>query len=150
MTHSVYLDTNVFISAYEGTDARSDHLLSLFAAIARREFHATTSEMTLAELLPKPLSLGQASLASFYVDLLSQSGPLKVAPVTREVLLEAASLRGKTPTLKLPDAVHIATALQRECTALLSDDRRLPLPPGMRMVRLSPRSLEDLRRMADD
>ena len=147
MVLSIYLDTNAFISAYEATDARTDDLLGVFAAIAGREFGATTSEITLAELLPKPLSLGQRALVDFYTDLLSERGPLDVVPVSRAVLLDAATLRGKHPTLKLPDSVHVATALRQGCATLLSDDRRLPLPPSLQVIRLSSQTLVELRRV---
>lgn len=142
---SIYLDTNAFISAFEASDARSDDLLTPFAAIADREFRATTSEITLAEVLPKPLSLGQESLTDFYTDLLSDRGPLDVVPVSRAILLDAAMLRRRNLSLKLADAVHVATALRQDCVAFLSDDRRLPLLPRLRVVRLSAESLRELR-----
>ena len=148
MAFSLYLDTNAFVSAFEVTDLRADSLLSVFAAIEAREFRALTSEMTLAELLPKPLSLGQTSLVDFYTDLLSERGPVEVAPVTRTVLLAAATLRGRYSPLKLPDAVHLSTALQERCAAILSNDRRLPVQDKLAVIPLSPHTLDDLRRLA--
>lgn len=144
---SIYVDTNAFISAYEAADARSDDLLALFAAIADREFKATTSEIRLAELLPKPLSLGQKPLIDFYTDLLSERGPLDVVPVSRAILLDAAILRGRNLSLKLADSVHVATALRQDCAAFLSDDRRLPSFPRLRNIRLGARSLREIRQL---
>lgn len=46
----------------------------------------------------------------------------------RETLLaEAARLRAIS-RIKLPDAIHAATALQRECTSFLTNDDRLTIP----------------------
>ena len=146
-TISVYLDTNTFIAAYEGTDALSDSLQVIFASVAEQEFKATTSELTLAELLPKPLILGQTNLADFYVDLLSGRGPIEVVPVTRAVLLESATLRGRHSTLKLADSIHLAIAVGKNCAAMLSNDRRFPSLLSMRLIRLGSRSLDEIREL---
>ena len=144
---SIYLDTNIFIAAYEGIDRLSNSLQAGSVSVAEREIDATTSALTLAELLPKPLSLGQAHLAEFYVDLLSGRSPIKVMPVTRALLLESATLRGRHGALKLADSIHLATAIREGCAAMLSNDRRVPSPMSMRLVRLGPRSLDETRQL---
>ena len=145
MTASIYLDTNVFISAYESTDVRASSARDVLEALAEFDVVGVTSELTLAELLPKPLSLGQFHLASFYEDLLS-FGVIRCLPVTRSVLIAAARLRATDASLKLPDAVHLATARQEGCTAFLSGDRRLSSTEGLQILRLDTTSIDDIRR----
>jgi predicted nucleic acid-binding protein len=52
---SVYLDANVFIYFLEGFAPASDFLGRLFAEIDAGRIRGVTSELTLAELLVKPI-----------------------------------------------------------------------------------------------
>jgi predicted nucleic acid-binding protein len=38
--------------------------------------------------------------------------------------------------LRLPDAIHVATAVATGCSILLSNDRRLKVPDGVQALRL--------------
>ena len=51
----VYLDTNVFIYALEGYPAFAEPLAALFRGIDNGTCRAVTSELTLAEVLVKPI-----------------------------------------------------------------------------------------------
>ena len=65
--------------------------------------------------------------------LLKDSQPtpaLEVIPINRDILEDAAQWRA-TSKLKLPDAIHLATALHRQCDSFLTNDdlfRNLGLP----------------------
>jgi len=48
-----------------------------------------------------------------------------VLPVTSNVFTEAARLRADHPTLKTPDAIHLATALYHRCNEFWTNDERL-------------------------
>lgn len=52
----VYLDTNVFVYAVEGYPHFAEELRALFHAIDHGQLAAVTSELTLAEVLVKPLA----------------------------------------------------------------------------------------------
>ena len=95
---------------------------------------ALTSELTLAECLVKPFADRNAVAVSAYLEFLDGRQNFPVIPVSREILLAAARLRGKK-NVKLPDAIHLATAGAFGCTVFLSNDRRL-------------RSVDDLRILA--
>jgi predicted nucleic acid-binding protein len=76
---------------------------------------------------------------------LSSEGEFEVAAVERRVLIEAATLRGITRSLRLPDAIHVATARLHNCRFLVSDDLRLPDTSGLSFVRLGPDAVEQMR-----
>lgn len=59
-----------------------------------------------------------------------------MAPVSRDVLLAAARLRAEIG-LKLPDAIHVATAQLTGCDQFLTNDARVPALPGLVIRRLS-------------
>lgn len=140
-----YLDANVFIAAYENERAPGNHAWRLLTAIEDGEFAGVTSELTLAEILVRPLQQGDYDLAQRYQSVISPSIGFDVAAVDRAVLIEAAALRGARKSLRLPDAIHVATARLSACACMVSDDRRLPLVPGLGMIRLGPHALDAIR-----
>ena len=132
----VYLDTNVFIYALEGLDAFSSELAGLFSLIQTASLQAVTSELTLAEVLVKPLSNNRTDLCSMFEETLRTSAGLQMVPITREILLNAAQLRAMSG-VKLPDAIHIATALTAGCSTFLTNDKDMAIPSELGVVYLS-------------
>jgi predicted nucleic acid-binding protein len=145
VTPKIYLDTNVFLAAYESTGARSDQAFWILWAIERGEIRGVTSEITLAELLPGALKDSNDALADAYKQILTDDPKMEVLSVTRETLIETAVLRAARPGFKLPDAIHCATALRTACTAIVTDDRRMPKNLGVRIVPFGPHVLDDVR-----
>jgi predicted nucleic acid-binding protein len=141
----IYLDANVFIAAYETRGARSDHAWWILDAIEDGEFGAVTSELTLAEILVAPIQDGDDELVGQYQSIIASGDVLEVPAVDRRILIEAAFLRTMRRSLKLPDAVHVATARLRGCRYIVSDDRRLPFAPGIQVVQLGPHALDAMR-----
>jgi predicted nucleic acid-binding protein len=145
----IYLDANVFIYAYETRGARSDDAWRLLDAVENKELIAVTSELTLAEVLVGPIHDGDDALAGQYHEIFSSEDDFVVAAVERRVLIEAAVLRSLRRSLKLPDAIHVATARLHDCKFVVSDDRRLQAPPpGLSLVQLGPGSLDVIRNEA--
>jgi predicted nucleic acid-binding protein len=141
----IYLDTNVFIAAYEDVRARGEHAWRILRAIEDGEFVGVTSELTLAEFLVRPLEEQDYDRAQYYQEIISPAEGFDVAIVNRAVLIDAAALRATQKSLRLPDAIHVATARLNECASIVSDDRRLPSPPGLRFIQLGPDSLTAIR-----
>jgi predicted nucleic acid-binding protein len=134
----IYLDTNVFIRAFEEYPEAAQQLLALFAEFRRRPMTAVTSELTLAELIaPQQEKRGSpvSMKRRFYLDLIVWSGFVDLQPVSRAVLLETADLR-QHASLKLPDAIHVVTAIRSKCRYFLSNDLGIKqLPQGMTCLR---------------
>jgi predicted nucleic acid-binding protein len=138
----LYFDANIFIYAVEGTNDIADRLRTLFGLLSRGNL-AVTSELTLAEVLPKADPIRRRS----YLGLILYSGLFDLHPVTRDILIETADYRrtvgkagpdasnsfSKMP--RLPDAIHVVTAVRAGCDGMLSFDRALKLPEGMRYLK---------------
>lgn len=120
----VYLDANFFIYALEAVEPWAKVAREILAALDHGELTAVTSELSLAECLVKPLELGQTDNVEAYLALLKDRRSLSVPPVHREILVEAARLRARS-RIKLPDAIHAATALRKGCSSFLTNDDRL-------------------------
>lgn len=122
----IYLDTNVFVLAFEGArdDPLARALIDLFAgsAVNGGKPPLTTSEITLAEILVHPYRELNESRILDYERLLTTSEWLEVGPATRNVLSGAALLRARY-RIKLPDAIHLSTALHFRCDYFMTGDR---------------------------
>ncbi len=119
-----YLDVNVFIYALEGFPEVSHALAALFKAIDSAAIQTVTSELALAEALIKPIQNKNIQHQACYEMAIRSRRGLQVVPVLRTILLEAARLRGTTG-LKLPDAIHLATALSSGYEVFLTNDHRI-------------------------
>jgi predicted nucleic acid-binding protein len=141
----VYLDSNVFINAYETKLSQGHHAWLILTAIEDGELIGVTSELTLAEVLVKPIEQRNYELAEHYQEIIAPAGGFEVSAINRSILIEAASLRAVSKGLRLPDAIHVATARLNACTHFLSDDRRLSAAPGLAIVQLGAYALEAIR-----
>lgn len=130
------LDTAAFIYLIDEHETYLPIVEPVFAAIDGRRLAAVTSTLTLLEVLVVPLRHADVVLARRYEALLAGSRGLELADVSRAVLRDAAALRAATG-LRTPDAIQIATALQRGCTAFVTNDRELPDLPGLRVLQIS-------------
>ena len=132
---TIYLDTNVIVYAVEGFDEHQAFLNALFQLFDAGAAFALTSELTLAEALVRPLQIGRQDVVDLYLDLLQGSERLKVLPIDRPILIDAARQRAALG-IRLPDAIHVATAVAGACEVFLSNDRRLRLPGGLMLQSL--------------
>ena len=122
MKLSLYLDTNVLISLYEGSGATHDALWQLVNASAGRQdvlFH--TSALSFSELLTKPYRERDQRLAAQYLTLAKSESWLSVLEVSPQVIEQAAVIRAIW-RMKLPDATHLATAALTQCSHILTSD----------------------------
>jgi predicted nucleic acid-binding protein len=143
-TPRVYLDSNVFIAAFERAGAHSDHAWWIMRAIEQGEIIGATSELTLAELLVKPLELGDAAMASGYEKMIEPGPGFEVSPVRRDILVTAAGIRAGRASVRLPDAIHVATAQALQCSFFVTDDRRLKVPDDITRLDVGPFTLDDI------
>ena len=132
----VYFDANVIIYQLIGYEPLQPQLAAVFGLVDRGECQAITSELTLAEIMVKPLRDGDAALQARCLAALESSGRFALEPVTRDVLIASAGIRA-TRTCKLPDAIHVACAQDAGCSVLLTNDHRLRGMPGLDIVVLA-------------
>lgn len=146
----LYWDTNAFITLVENGGAISDRLGELLERAFDEEISIVTSELTLAELLVRPLREDNAERVYVYRDLFEAAGNVDARSISRDVLLATAQIRADHPSVKLPDAIHIATAELARCSHFLSGDLRLPVRPAFNRVDLDITLLDQLLAQFDD
>lgn len=132
----IYLDTNVWIYAVESYPSFIQDLTALFQSIDQGHQVAITSELSLAEVLVKPLREKNQARQDAYKRAIVNRKNVFVLPVLRELLIDAAQIRADIG-LKLPDAIHVATAVRSQCTTFLTNDDRLKSLDSLNVVLLS-------------
>ena len=133
---AVGVDTAIFIYFIEEQRQYLPLIDPLFKAADEGRREIITSALTLLEVLVVPYRSGNRLLAGRYEALLTRSRGVRIADLTREQLRGAAQLRAVTG-VKTPDAMQLAAALTAGCTAFLTNDRRLPVIPGLRILQLA-------------
>lgn len=121
----IYCDTNVFIHGTEGPDNSPLRLAitSLFLAEHdRKKPILKTSLLTVSELMVHPYRSKDSQLEAAYRVFWQTSDFLEIGPIDLDIALNAAELRANYPSLKLPDAIHLATALAFGCSVFLTAD----------------------------
>lgn len=132
----VAVDTAIFIYLIEEDPRYLALLVPLFQQADRGKRQLVTSAVTLLEVLVVPYRIGDVQLADRYEAVLTRSRGIRVVDITRDQLRAAAQLRAATG-IKTPDALQIAAALATGCQTFLTNDRGLPVVPGLRIVQLS-------------
>lgn len=132
----VAIDTALFIYFIEEHPRYLPLVESLFVEIAAGRLAAVTSSVTLLEVLVIPYRSGDANLAARYEALLTRSRGLRLVDTDRDQLRAAAQLRGAHAALRTPDALQMVAALSAGCTALITNDRRLPRVRSLRVLQL--------------
>ena len=132
----VYLDANIFIYTLEGMEPWADLLSDVFAGLTAGKLSAVTSSLSLSECLVLPFKHKKNELVAVYREALLPSHYLTTVPIDDRVLISAANIRAQTG-LKLPDAIHAATALTQQCTAMLTNDPGFKRVPGIELFLLS-------------
>lgn len=128
----IYLDANLFIYLLESRNY-PDHKVAVeqvFGLIDSGGAAGVTSELTLGEALPVPLRTGDDALVASYREIFTRQSRLEVAAIVLAVIDAAAVLRAHS-SLRMPDALHVATAMQHNCDIFLTNDAKLKVPEGL-------------------
>ena len=122
---SIYLDTNILILFKEIQSPEQEQLAALLASCRRLEHIPFTSTLTYSELLVKPLADDNRDLVETYENWMGGGLWLKAVPPSPAVLLTASLIRAQSSKIKLPDAIHLASAIFAGCSVFLSADTGL-------------------------
>jgi predicted nucleic acid-binding protein len=133
---TVYVDTNTVIYRVEEVRPFIDVALPLWDALDAGTQEIVTSELSVLEVLVKPLQLQNTSLQELFLGALYHTPGLSRISISRQILETAAHIRA-TFGLKTPDAIHAATALIEGCTLFVTNDVAFRRIPGLNVAILS-------------
>ncbi len=114
----VVLDASVLIALLDPDDALHAPAKTGFHAVEDGDLVLPAS--ALSETLVLPARAGRAAQVRAQIDLLR----IRIEPLSESAAAVAAELRGRHPSLRLPDALILATGDVLDADAILTADRR--------------------------
>jgi predicted nucleic acid-binding protein len=135
---TVYVDAMAVIYTVERYPDYWPLLEPLWLAAQAKSVEVISSELTIMEVLVKPLKTNDPKLVAAFEQALTGTD-MRLLPITQAVLRDAAQLRATTK-LRTPDAIHAATSKQFGCSLFVTNDGGFRGVPGLPVV-----ILDDLR-----
>ena len=116
----VYIDANGLIYSVERIEPYRTLLEPMWQQVQDGNLSVVSSPVLITEVLVKPLQVGNAEIEMQYRELFA-SNAVSLLDASYEVFEDAARLRARTG-LKIPDALHAATALRAGCALFITND----------------------------
>jgi predicted nucleic acid-binding protein len=135
-TGAVYVDSSTVIYRVEGLEPFASASLPIWEALQDGNCQVSTSDLTLLEVLVKPVRDGNLNLVAIYRRVLLETEGLTSIPIDHDILELAAQLRA-THRLKTPDSIHAATAIQSGAVLFVTNDTDFRRVPGLNVVILA-------------
>jgi len=127
-----HLDAGVIIGFLDGNDSHHDSARAALADALDHGDRLSMAASALGECLVGPARRGEQAieLVRTVIDRL----PVSVVDLDEEIATRAAVLRARHPTLKLPDALVLATAATSGADQLITTDRKWPTAKAMKLT----------------
>lgn len=128
----IHLDAGVIIGFLDGDDSHHDASRAALSQALGRSDRLAIAASALAECLVGPArrSPQAIELVRTVIDRL----PVSVVDLNAEIATQAAVLRARHRTLKLPDALVIATAATSGADHLITTNRKWPTAKAMKLT----------------
>jgi len=128
----IHLDAGVIIGFLDGDDAHHDAARATLSNALDRADRLSIASSALAECLVGPARRSQKAveLVRTMIDRL----PASIVDLDADIATQAAVLRARHRSLKLPDALVIATAASSDADLLVTTDRKWPTAKAMKLA----------------
>ena len=123
-TASVLLDTSVLIYYLEGVEPYNLLAEEIFKDIVDENIRGFLSVISITEFVAKPLIDEKVADVEGFKQFLF-SLPIHVLEINYETAARAGKLRSQYPSLRTPDALIVATALENDCDVFVTNDKAL-------------------------
>ena len=128
----IHLDAGVVIGLLDGTDAHHESATQALAEAGRSGDRLAMAASAYAECLVGPSRRGARAVATVH-DLFFRL-PIEIVDLDAAIARTAAGIRAKHTTVRLPDALVLATAAYAKADRLITTDRRWPTARRLGLV----------------
>lgn len=128
----IHLDAGVIIGFLDGDDAHHVAAHSMLAGVVGDGDRLAMASSAFAECLVGPARRGEEAVQT--VRALFERLPIPVVPLSADVAAIAARLRARHRSLRLSDAIVIATAVEAGAERLVTTDRKWPSARALRLT----------------
>jgi predicted nucleic acid-binding protein len=126
----IHLDAGVIIGFLDARDAHHQTSRAALAAALQHGDHLALAASALAESLVGPARRGEPAVQA--IRNLVERLPISIIPLDIEIATTAARLRAVHRSLRLPDALVIATAIEQAAHQLITTDRKWPTAKALK------------------
>jgi predicted nucleic acid-binding protein len=127
----IHLDAGVLIGFLDGNDVHHEAARGVLAAALNAGDRLAMAASALAECLVGPARSGAADVRT--VRNLVERLPVAIIALDVEIAVAAARLRATHRTLRLPDALVIATAIEDGADQLVTTDPKWPTARALKL-----------------
>jgi predicted nucleic acid-binding protein len=114
------VDAEVIIGFLDPGDSRHEKAIETLSPLLMAGIPLVIAASVYAEILVQPMQVGLDRRIDAF---LAESG-IEVVPIDRSIARRAAGLRATHHSLRLPDALALATAIERNAGFVSLDERR--------------------------
>jgi len=130
----VYVDTNILIYLFEGF-LEYRHLIQEIAnCVDNDEIILLTGEITIAEIMVMPFKKNDSRLINLYTTALNDTDFIRLIPTTQNIYLKTAFLRATFKSMKTPDAIQVASAIEGEADIFITNDKGIKTPSEIEKI----------------
>jgi predicted nucleic acid-binding protein len=126
----IHLDAGVIIGFLDRNDVHHDAAREVLADALHAGDRLAMASSAFAECLVGPARRGDTEIQ--IVRELVDRVPISIIPLDVAIATAAARLRAAHPSLRLPDALVIATAIENGADELVTTDRKWPTAKALK------------------
>ncbi|MBI2020680.1 PIN domain-containing protein [Candidatus Daviesbacteria bacterium] len=132
----ISLDTNIFIRALDDSTNLGDRARELIAEIRETVTKVFISTILLEEFFVRVYKEKLEKEEADILDFLTIGGLGTFVNMDQRIALLAAKIRADYPSVKGPDAIHLASAIEVGAKIFITTDRRLPQKIGKLTIQI--------------
>jgi predicted nucleic acid-binding protein len=117
-----FWDTNILLYWIEQDETQVEQVKELVDWQKNQAIDAVTSAFSLAELLVRPISQGEAEAARRYSEIVEKMGCIQFGS---QEALAYACIKADYPDMKAPDCIQLACAVSQGVDFFFTSDRKL-------------------------
>jgi predicted nucleic acid-binding protein len=130
----IYVDTNILIYLFEGFEEYRHLIQEIADCVDNDEIILLTGEITIAELMVMPFRKNDSKLISLYTTALNDKDFIHLVPTTQTIYLKTAYLRATFSSMKTPDAIQVASAIEGEADIFITNDKGIKTPKEVEKI----------------
>jgi predicted nucleic acid-binding protein len=131
----VYFDVNPIIYFIEQNTQFAEAVTPVFEMIGDGSIVAYTSELSLTEILIKPIRDNLNQVIQAHKELLLDPELFTLISPNQDTFLLAAELGGKM-SMRTPDAIHMACAIESKCKYFVTNDKGIKSTGDVSVVQI--------------
>lgn len=127
------IDSSIFIYKFEQNQKFEDLTSVIFDRLSCDKLSLSTSVITVAEVLAKPIELNNWEAVYLYETVFSELPNFKITSIDYQISKLAAHLRARYKVL-LADGLQIASAMQNNMEVFITNDKMLKKVKDMQIL----------------